>query len=93
MRVVFDTNAIFSALLFASGHLSWLPTLWMQEAITPLVSRETVGELIRVLAYPKFDLSSEDIKAVLDAYLPYAEIVAVPAEPASNLPVCRDQND
>jgi len=50
-------------------------------------------ELIRVLSYPKFKLSAEDIKVVLNAYIPYAEIVTVPSESASNMPVCRDLND
>jgi putative PIN family toxin of toxin-antitoxin system len=65
----------------------------VRNTITPLVSRETSIELIRVLAYPKFKLSAEEIQAVLNAYLPYAEIIIVPAETASNTPICRDQND
>jgi len=56
MRVVFDTNTVISALLFG-GSLGWLVAHWQNELVTPLVSRETAQELLRVLGYPKFGLS------------------------------------
>jgi hypothetical protein len=55
MRVIFDTNAIVSALLFR-GAATWLVEHWQSGEVTPMVSRETARELLRVLAYPKFGL-------------------------------------
>lgn len=59
----------------------------------PIVNQATVQELIRVLAHPKFKLSQEEIKTSLDAYLPYAEMVAAPPEDMSDLPSCRDEDN
>ncbi|MHB1841390.1 MAG: PIN domain-containing protein, partial [Acidobacteriaceae bacterium] len=52
--MVFDTTAAVSALLFAHGRLAWLRRHWREGGCAPLVSRATVEELTRVLAYPKF---------------------------------------
>jgi putative PIN family toxin of toxin-antitoxin system len=59
----------------------------------PIVNQATVQELIRVLAYPKFKLSQEEIETSLNAYLPYTEMVAAPLEDMSDLPSCRDEDD
>ena len=91
LRVVIDTNVILSALLFRSGRVSWLVPLWRCGRFVPLVSKESVSELIRVLAYPKFGLTRLDRQAVLEAFLPYAETVQV--QQKTDLPVCRDQHD
>jgi hypothetical protein len=55
LRAVFDTNVVVSALVFG-GRLRWLRAAWAAQAVTPVVCRETVTELLRVLAYPKFHL-------------------------------------
>lgn len=91
MRVVFDTNTIVSALLFR-GVTSWLLGHWQSGEATPMVSRETACELLRVLAYPKFGLSPAQVEAVATRYLCHAERVEYPNEDAS-LPLCRDPND
>ena len=75
MRVVLDTNALVSALLF-SGISSKLVSLWQKGLITPLLSREVVDEYLRVLGYPKFELSEGEIKELIqEEILPYAEVV------------------
>ena len=75
MRVVLDTNAIVSALLF-SGISSKLVSLWQKGLITPLLSREVVDEYLRVLGYPKFELSEGEIKELIqEEILPYAAVV------------------
>ena len=56
-RVVLDTNCLISALLFSKGQLSWLRHAWQNGRCIPLVSRATIEELLRVLAYPKFKLN------------------------------------
>ena len=91
-RLVLDTNTVVSALLFANGRLSWLRLAWQAQRLMPLVSRDTAAELVRVLAYPKFKLSSADREELLADYLPYCEVVSVP-ENQTNLPSCRDAAD
>ena len=91
MRVVFDTNTVVSALLFGHGQLSWLRDHWRSDNVAALVSRPTVDELIRVLAYPKFDLDKIEIEALLADYLPFTEAVAV--SPRTQSPQCRDADD
>ena len=90
-RVVLDTNVLLSALLFNTGALYWLRNAWQTDDIYPLSSRETMGELIRVLSYPKFDLSGAEQEDLLADYLPWCETVAVSKPPP--IPWCRDPFD
>ena len=77
-RLVLDTNVLLSALLFHTGRLSWLRGAWRSDRVRPLASRETTLELVRVLACPKFALSAEDRRDLLDDYLPFCETVSFP---------------
>lgn len=89
-RVVFDTNAILSALLFTHGRLSWLVGHWQSGFCMPLVSRATADELIRILAYPKFHLTADEQMEALDGYIPFCEAIAI----TKSCPVhCRDAKD
>ena len=90
-RVVLDTNVVVSALLFRTGALAWLRHASQAEAIRPLASRFSVGELIRVLAYPKFRLSDAVRDDLLADYLPWCETVTLTA--ALGVPDCRDEFD
>ena len=92
MNVVLDTNVVVSALLFERGRLAWIRGLWLEGRVVPLVSRPTVEELIRVLAYPKFRLSAEDVESLIAAYLPYSLTVAAGPSKRS-LPKCEDPDD
>ncbi len=49
-RVVVDTNIVLSALIFG-GKISRLRFTWQKGIFIPLVSKATITELIRVLAY------------------------------------------
>ncbi len=91
-RVVLDTNIVLSALLFTSGRLAWTRHAWQGQRLQPLVCRETVNELLRVLAYPKFKLAADERKELLADFLPYADVVALPT-PWPDLPACRDAKD
>jgi len=93
VKVVLDTNVVVSALLFEHGRLAWIRGLWFDGRIVSLVSRLTIQELVRVLAYPKFALDGDDIEAVLEAYVPYATTVIVRGPVAGTLPRCRDSHD
>lgn len=91
-RVVLDTNVVLSALLFTSGRLAWVRQAWQHGRLQPLVCKETVGELLRVLAYPKFRLTAEDRQQLLEDFLPHAEVTTLPS-PWPALPACRDPKD
>ena len=90
-RIVLDTNVLLSAMLFHAGVLSWLRLAWQSEAIHPLASHDTTTELIRVLSYPKFKLTSDEREDLLGDYLPWCETVTVPNK--IKLPDCRDPFD
>lgn len=91
-RVVLDTNCLVSALLFSKQPLAWLRHSWQNGDIIPLASKETVSELIRVLAYPKFKLTREEQELLLADFLPYVETVKVSKVP-EGLPIIRDAKD
>lgn len=91
-RLVLDTNVLLSALLFRSAAMTWLRTAWQSETILPLVSRDTVSELLRVFAYPRFGLTAPDRDDLLADYLPWCETVTIPVPPPVT-PDCRDPLD
>ena len=91
-RAVLDTNVVVSALLFERGRLSWLRPSWMAGDFRPLVSHATAAELLRVLSYPKFHLSDQEIEALLGDFLPFAEPVEV-KEATAALPRLSDPDD
>ncbi len=75
MRAVLDTNVLLSALLF-TGVTSELVPLWQKGKITVLLSREILDEYLRVLAYPKFQLSEEEIKGLIEEeLLPFVQVI------------------
>ncbi len=76
MRVVLDTNVLISALLF-TGAPSGLVPLWQSGAITVLLSRAILDEYLRVLSYPRFQLTEAEIRALVEEeLLPYFEVVS-----------------
>lgn len=91
LRVVIDTNLVLSALVFG-GKVASLRYGWQTNLLIPLISKVTVTELIRVLAYPKFKLTASEQEDLLGDYLPYAETVTMPS-PLPMIPQCRDSFD
>ena len=91
-RVVIDTNCLVSALIFSRRSFAWLRQAWQAQRFVALASRETVSELLRVLAYPKFKLTREEQQALLAEFLPYVETVQIDATP-DGLPDIRDVDD
>jgi putative PIN family toxin of toxin-antitoxin system len=81
-----------SALVFGRG-LAWLRGVWANGSATPLICRETAVELLEVLNYGKFKLDAAKRAALLEDFLPYAEIVLMP-DPLPPLPAAsRDVDD
>jgi putative PIN family toxin of toxin-antitoxin system len=90
IRVVLDTNVLVSALLF-SGDQGWIVEGWKTRAFVPFFSRETFDEFRRVLSYPKFSLTDQEIATLIeDEVLPYCEVVEIGEE---IICVCRDPAD
>jgi len=63
-KVVIDTNVLVSALLF-NGTPGELITLWKKKRIEPVCSKNIIDEYLRVLAYPKFNLTDSEIDYLL----------------------------
>ena len=79
--VVIDTNVLVSALLFG-GKPARLIDLWRNRHLRPFLSEEMIDELIRVLAYPKFDLSEKEIDYILyTQILPFFDVVEISKGP------------
>ncbi len=92
IRAVFDTNVVVSALVFGR-RLAWLRNAWASGLLVPIICKQTAAELLRVLTYPKFRLAAADRAALLEDYLPHAEIIELP-EPMPECPIqCRDRDD
>ena len=88
--VIIDTNVLVSALLFG-GVPGKLILLWKEGIVRPRASKEIIEEYIRVLAYPKFELSEEEINFLLHyEILPYFEILRIKEGPTL---VAKDPSD
>ena len=80
-KVVVDTNVVISALL-SGGAPGKIIGLWQSRALEPVASKEILDEYIRVLTYPKFKLSEEEINYLLyQEILPFFEIIDVQQGP------------
>ena len=81
IRVVIDTNVFVSAILFG-GIPGELISFWKSDRIRPLASREVIDKYIKVLTYPKFELSEAEINYILySEILPYFDIILIKARP------------
>ena len=92
LRVVCDTNVVVSALVFRAGRLGWLREAWAARTVVPIVSKETVAELVRVLSYPKLRLEAEETKSLLAQYMEHAEALEE-VRTRARIPACRDEDD
>ena len=90
-RVVLDTNCVISALLFTRQGRRGCGTVGKTQH-HPLASKDTVRELIRALAYPKFKLNKAEQALLLADFLPYTETVVIEQIP-DDLPIIRDPAD
>jgi putative PIN family toxin of toxin-antitoxin system len=89
-RVVIDTNVMVSALLF-KGSLSKIVDHWKEGKIIPLLSKETFNEFKTVLEYPKFSLTAQEIKTIIEEeVLPYFEVTDIVNRVKG---ACRDSDD
>jgi len=90
IRAVLNTNVVISALLF-SGPPSQLVPAWQSGRLRPVVSGPIFDEYLRVLAYPKFELTSAQIRGLVEEdLLPFIETTTAPL---AAIPRLRDQDD
>jgi len=91
IRVVLDTNVVISAILFKEV-LCQFETWWRDGIIIPLVSKDTFEEIRKVLIYPKFQLSEDEVNyVVMELLLPYFEVITLKGE--QGISACRDHHD
>ena len=91
LKVILDTNVLVSALLF-EGRLSGLLSFLKRGAFVLLFSEETLKEFTKVLHYPKFSLTEEEIEYLLQLeILPYSKIVKTSFK--FNKDICSDKDD
>ena len=90
IRAVLDTNVLVSALLF-SGLPARLVSAWQASRFHPVLSSPILEEYLRTLAYPKFRLTPETIRALAEeTILPFFETVHLKVTPFKML---RDPDD
>ena len=76
-RFVLDTNVLVS-IAWPKERFHPLVAAWKEGQCRPLVSEAIFDEYLRVLAYPKFRISPDDIRHILEnEWRPYAELVQV----------------
>ena len=75
-RVVFDTNILISGYLWKGPPRQAIEKVRKNEW-SLLVSKESIDELIRVLAYHKFGLSPEEIQPITEDLFQISEFVEV----------------
>jgi len=92
LRVVLDTNVVVSALVFQHGRLAWIRNAWMARRFTPLASRAPIDEIVRVLTYPKLQLTSDEIDVLLADYLPFVQAMEIKAG-SETVPELADPDD
>ncbi|NPA14306.1 MAG: putative toxin-antitoxin system toxin component, PIN family [Aquificae bacterium] len=75
LKVVLDTNILVSALLFG-GRLNFIHRAWKEGKIKPIFCEETLEEFVKVLHYPKFGLTDEEITYLVEIeVMPYAIVI------------------
>lgn len=90
IKIVLDTNILISSLLF-KGEIAGVVDLWKKGKIIPIFSRDTFDEFKTVLEYPKFSLTAQEIKVIIEEeVLPFFEVIEVTDKIKG---VCRDADD
>ena len=90
IRAVLDTNVLISALLF-TGTPSLLVSAWQAGRLKPVISADVLDEYVRVLSYPKFKLTDQEIHSLIeDDLLPFVDTVQTGPISVPNL---RDPDD
>lgn len=73
---MFDTNVLVSAYLWKGSARKALEKIRSGRCVL-LVSKDTVNELIRVLAYDKFGLTPSEIQPIIQDIAMFSDLVQV----------------
>lgn len=77
IRAVVDTNVFISSTLY-EGYASKLLSYWQRGRFIYLISKQVLEEYIKVLSYPRFRLTEEETKWIIQKeLLPYIETVKI----------------
>lgn len=93
MRLVIDTNVLVSALVFKDSRHLPLREAWEARRHQPLLSIATYRELKRVLCYPMFALSDDQIQTAITRIGPFIEWVEIDEVRVRDLARCSDRDD
>jgi putative PIN family toxin of toxin-antitoxin system len=95
MRVVIDTNVLVSGILKPRSKPARIIALMRERKILPIVNADTLGELVRVLRYPKLRALHTLTDAEINEFVfLYAQIgVLLPQDSATISGVVRDPGD
>ena len=94
LSVVLDSDVLLSALVFNGGVIARFRSLWTVGRIQPYASKETIQELIRVLASHKFKLDAKEQDGLLADYLPFTQVADdIFNVSHTTLPTCREAKD
>jgi putative PIN family toxin of toxin-antitoxin system len=79
-RAVLDTNVLVSGVIAPRGAPHRTLEAWLAGRFTLVTSEAIIGEVARVLRYPRirdhYSLTEDDVAAVVDSLLSDAEVVA-----------------
>ena len=92
IRAVVDTNVFIFSTLY-EGYASKLLSYWQRGRFIYLISKRVLEAYIKVLSYPRFRLTEEEIKWIIQKeLLPYIETVrikipvsAIKTDPSDNI--------
>lgn len=80
IRAVLDTNVLVSGIIAPRGAPRRVLEAWLAGRFTLVTSEAVIGEVARVLRYPRirdrYHLTEGDVVAVVDALLSDADVVA-----------------
>jgi putative PIN family toxin of toxin-antitoxin system len=80
IRAVLDTNVFVSSVIAPRGAPRRALEAWLAGRFTLVISEAIIGEVTRVLRYPRirdrYSLTEDDVAAVADVLLSDAEVVA-----------------
>ncbi len=96
MRVVLDTNVLVSAAISAKGIPARIVELWEEEKFEVVISPEIIGELGRVIRYPKIQEKYHLPERYIEQFLglssnqtivvnPIRKITQIKSDPTDNI--------
>jgi len=92
LRIVLDTNVLVSGLAYPNSIPGHIVGAWRQGALTVILSRYILDEMVRVLPrLPHVRLTPDEIRDLADSFLFLAEIVEPGSDSDSSLRDPADQ--